>query len=78
MSRQWIASVAQGFQHHGMNALSAQKAAVISISNEIDRQAQMLSFNHIFILMAIIFILSIPLMMTIKDQRSPVEAAVGE
>jgi len=69
MSRQWIANVAQGFQHHGMNALSAHTAAIVSLSNEVDRQAQMLSFNHIFILMAVIFILSIPLMMTIKNKR---------
>jgi len=78
MSRHWIAGVAKVFQHHGMNAMSSQKAAVISLSNEIDRQAQMLSFNHIFILMAVIFILSIPLMMTIKNQRTKSEAVALE
>jgi DHA2 family multidrug resistance protein len=72
-SRQWITNVTQAFQHHGMNALSAQKAAIVSISAEVDRQAQMLSFNHIFILMAVIFLLSIPLMMTIKNQRPQIE-----
>lgn len=69
MSRQWIAGTAQGFVHHGMNALSAKNAAVQAISNEVDRQAQMLSFNHVFILMAIVFALSVPLMMTIKNKR---------
>ena len=70
------ANVAQGFEHHGMKCLSAHKAAIVSLSGEVDRQAQMLSFNHIFILMAIIFILSIPLMMTIKNQRAK-EVSVG-
>jgi DHA2 family multidrug resistance protein len=69
MSRQWIANVSQGFQHHGMNAFSAHTAAIVSLSAEVDRQAQMLSFNHIFILMAVVFIFSIPLMMTIQNKR---------
>jgi DHA2 family multidrug resistance protein len=77
LSRQWIAGVAQGFGHHGMNALSAHKAALSSISDEVDRQAQMLSFNHIFILMAIIFLLSIPLMMTIQNKRAKGEVSAG-
>jgi DHA2 family multidrug resistance protein len=78
MARQWMESVGHGFKNHGMNALSAKKAALVSMSAEVDRQAQMLSFNHIFILMAIIFVLSIPLMMTIKNQRSKAEVTVGE
>lgn len=69
LSRRWISNVAQGYQHHGMSALSAHTAAIVSLSGEVDRQAQMLSFNHIFMLMAVIFIMSIPLMMTIKNQR---------
>jgi DHA2 family multidrug resistance protein len=75
-SRHWIADTAQGFIHHGMNKLSAQGAALSAMSNEIDRQAQMLSFNHIFILMAFIFVLSIPLMMTIKNQKAK-EVSMG-
>jgi DHA2 family multidrug resistance protein len=77
ISRQWINSMMQVFEHHGMNALSAQKAAMMSISNEVDLQAQMLSFNHIFILMAIIFLLSIPLMMTIQNKRTKSEVTPG-
>ena len=71
-----MAQVAHGFEHHGDGIYSAQKAAVTSISDEVDRQAQMLSFNHIFILMAIIFTLSVPLMMTVKSKRTQ-EAVVG-
>ncbi len=76
--RHWVAKLSHGFEHHGMSTLSAQKAALISISAEIDRQAQMLSFNHIFILMAIIFLLSIPLMMTIKNKLPEGEVAGPE
>jgi len=76
--RHWVAKLSHGFEHHGMSVLSAQKAALISISNQIDGQAQMLSFNHIFILMAVIFILSIPLMMTIKNKHSQAQATVTE
>lgn len=68
--RQWTSTVADAFKHHGINASLAHKASLASISHEIDRQAQMLSFNHVFILMAVVFLLSIPLMMTIKNQRA--------
>ena len=75
IAHRWLQGVAGAFVRHGMDAHAAHQAALISISNEVDRQAQMLSFNHIFILMAIIFILSIPLMMTIKNPRHPAEVS---
>ncbi len=78
LSRHWIRSVGEGFHQHGMNAALAHKAALVAVSNEIDRQAQMLSFNHIFLLMAIIFILSIPLMMTVQNHRSSSDVPVPE
>jgi len=71
LSRHWMSSLAEGFKHHGMNAFGAKQASLMAISNEIDRQAQMNSFNHIFILMAIIFVLSIPLMLTVKEIHTP-------
>lgn len=69
-SRQWMSNLVQGFVHHGMGIYAAPKAAVLAMSSEIDRQAQMQSFNHVFLLMAIVFTLSVPLMMTVKNQRS--------
>jgi len=68
LSRQWISNVSHGFVNHGMNAYMAQKAAIVSISNEVDRQAQMLSFNHIFIIMAVVFVISAPLILTVKEK----------
>jgi DHA2 family multidrug resistance protein len=67
-SRHWIADMAHGFVKHGMNAYWANKAALSSISDEIDRQAQMVSFNHIFIIMAVVFVVSAPLILTVKEK----------
>jgi len=78
ISSQWLSKLAQGFEHHGMDAFSAKKAALVVINDQVNAQAQMISYNHIFMLMAIIFVLSVPLMMTVKNQRTKSDLAVGE
>lgn len=62
-------TMAAFFQARGLDVLSAHRAALVALDQEVSRQAQMISFNQVFLLMAIVFVLSIPLIMTIKNTR---------
>jgi len=78
-TRHWMSSLIAGFGHHGLYDAAAKKAALMTMSAQVDAQAQMLSFNHIFLLMAVVFVLSIPLMMTVKSKPGQTASApVGE
>jgi hypothetical protein len=52
-----------------MDFIDAQNKAVKAIEGIVMRQASMISFNHVFFLIALLFFISIPLIFLITDLR---------
>ena len=62
-------SLAQYFSSQGMDMVDAQNKALKAIEEIVMRQASMISFNHVFFLIAVIFVLSTPVIFFINDLR---------
>jgi DHA2 family multidrug resistance protein len=69
-------SLTQYFYSQGMDIVDAQNKALKAIEGMVMRQASMISFNYVFFLIAVLFIISIPLIFLIVDSHR--EAAQAE
>jgi DHA2 family multidrug resistance protein len=58
----------------GTDATIADNQALKLLEGTVMRQASMLSYNHVFALTALVFLLSIPLVLLIKDTRRATRA----
>ena len=64
-----LSSLTQYFFHQGMNIIDAQNKALKAMEETVTSQASMISFNHAFFLIAILFFFSTPLIFLINDLR---------
>jgi DHA2 family multidrug resistance protein len=66
----------QGFVGRGLDAVSAQAAALRSLTGSVMAQSTVLSFDHIFILAGGLFLLVLPLLYFLRmpDQEKPAAA----
>jgi DHA2 family multidrug resistance protein len=68
-SAETLRSLSQYFSSQGMDIIDAQNKALKAIEGIVMRQASMISFNHIFFLIAVLFVICIPLIFLITDSR---------
>jgi DHA2 family multidrug resistance protein len=73
-----LQSLTQYFYARGMDMADAQNKALKVVEEIVMRQASMLSFNHVFFLIAVLFILSIPLIFLITSSRDAGIEGTGE
>jgi DHA2 family multidrug resistance protein len=71
-----VRSLAQYFSSQGMDMIDAQNKALKVIEGIVMRQASMISFNHVFFLIALIFIISTPLIFLINDLRKEIKTEI--
>jgi DHA2 family multidrug resistance protein len=64
-----LRSLTQYFSSQGMDIIDAQNKALKAMEGMVMRQASMLSFNHVFFLIAALFFISMPLIFFITDLR---------
>jgi DHA2 family multidrug resistance protein len=57
------------FYAQGFDQVGADSRAAKVIGGIVLRQASMLSFNHVYFLVSILFFVSVPLALFIKDDR---------
>ncbi|MGV8056660.1 MAG: DHA2 family efflux MFS transporter permease subunit [Smithellaceae bacterium] len=69
ISAETLRSLSQYFSSQGMDMIDAQDKAVKAIEGIVTKQASMISFNHVFFLIAVLFVISIPLIFLITDSR---------
>jgi DHA2 family multidrug resistance protein len=62
-------ALASYLSSHGIDPVTAKTMALKILEGLVMRQASMLSYNHIFSLIAVILVLSIPLIFLIRDAR---------
>ncbi len=65
---QWLQAVGAGVQARGIDATESGKAALALLDGEMTRQAGMLAYNHLFLLVMLLFIASLPLVLLLKPQ----------
>ena len=75
-SAETVRSLAQYFSSQGMDMIDAQNKALKVIEGIVMRQASMISFNHVFFLIALIFIISTPLIFLINDLRKEIKTEI--
>jgi DHA2 family multidrug resistance protein len=74
-----LRSLTQYFYSRGMDMADAQNKAMKAVEEIVMRQASMISFNHLFFLIAVLFLISIPLIFFITDStRNMGSEAIGE
>jgi MFS transporter, DHA2 family, multidrug resistance protein len=64
-----LRSLTQYFSSQGMDIIDAQNKALKAMEGMVMKQASMLSFNHVFFLIAALFFISMPLIFFITDLR---------
>jgi DHA2 family multidrug resistance protein len=68
-SAETLRALSQYFSSQGMDMIDAQNKALKAIEEIVMRQASMISFNHVFFLIAVLFVISTPLIFLINDLR---------
>jgi DHA2 family multidrug resistance protein len=71
---QTLRSLTQYFYARGMDMADAQSKALKVVEELVMRQASMLSFNYLFFLIAVLFVLSIPLIFLITDSHRDISS----
>jgi MFS transporter, DHA2 family, multidrug resistance protein len=74
VSSDWMARVTAGMQAAGIDAATATQRALQLLNLQILRQAAVLAYNHIFMLVAVLFLLSTPLVLLLSSRG----ASTGE
>ncbi len=75
MSR--LRQTAGAFMSHGMDAGKAKEMALRAIDGAIGRQASLISFEHVFLLAGVLFLLVLPLLFFLKTPDSVDDPASG-
>ncbi len=65
----WIGAVTGGMQGQGVDPSSARQMALSLLDGEMSRQAGMMAYNHMYVLITFLFILSFPFIFFLKSDR---------
>jgi MFS transporter, DHA2 family, multidrug resistance protein len=71
-----LRSLTQYFFSQGIDMIDAQNKALKVIEGIVMRQASMISFNHVFFLIAMLFVISLPLIFLITDLRREIKIKI--
>jgi len=63
IARQWLQSVTHAMQGMGASLYEAERRALALLGMKVDQQAAVLSYNHIFLVVAAVFVIVAPLVM---------------
>ncbi|MFI5235894.1 MAG: DHA2 family efflux MFS transporter permease subunit [Gemmatimonadales bacterium] len=66
-TRHWLAMVTGGMQRFGASASMAREKALALLHGDLMSQAAVIAYNHVFLLIAISFVVSLPLVLLIKN-----------
>jgi DHA2 family multidrug resistance protein len=75
VAQQWLLSVTAKMQALGADAATARQRALDLLDGKVSQQATVLAYNHIFLLVAALFLIVLPLVLLLKraDHSEPVE-----
>ncbi|HUI68058.1 MAG TPA: MDR family MFS transporter [Nitrospirota bacterium] len=65
----WIGTVASGMRGQGIDAFSARQMALSLLDGEVSRQAGMMAYNYLYLLVTFLFIISLPFIFFLKSNK---------
>ncbi|MFZ0134339.1 MAG: hypothetical protein WAK95_17505 [Desulfobacterales bacterium] len=71
----WTRSLTTALSAHGSAAGTARLQGLQLIYNEVMRQATMISYNRVFFLVSVVFALTLPLVLILRENQ---QAAAGQ
>jgi DHA2 family multidrug resistance protein len=66
LAQQWLAGVTAALRSKGADVLTAQAQALALLDGRVRRQAAVLAYNHVFVLVAALFVLGFPLVFLLR------------
>lgn len=66
---QWYNSLNAAMAHRGADPLTARDMTLRAMDGAVIRQAGMLAYNHVYLLLACLFIISLPLVLLLKEGK---------
>jgi DHA2 family multidrug resistance protein len=75
-AHQFIEMTAAAMRHRGLDALGATQRALAILDLRITRQAATLAYNHVFLLVTLLFAISVPLVFLLKSAKTEGHAEI--
>ena len=77
IARERLASLANSMASHGASPAVAQSQALAIVARQVERQALMLSFERIFVLFGLAFVVALPLLLLMRWRRDAAPGAAA-
>ena len=65
----WMSSVYGGMQAQGVDPVTGKQMALTLLDGELSRQAGMMAYNHMFLLVTVLFVISMPFIFLLKTDK---------
>jgi DHA2 family multidrug resistance protein len=77
VTQDWLKGATAGMMRAGTDAATATQRALRLLDVRVMRQATVLAYNHVLLLVAVLFLISLPLVLLIKGARATAAAHVA-
>jgi MFS transporter, DHA2 family, multidrug resistance protein len=77
-TQSWLHALAAGMMRAGADAYTAMQRALAILNGQVERQAAVLAYNHVLLLVAILFVVSLPLVLLVRGHRDAKVELGGE
>jgi len=68
-TQSWLHAITAGMMRAGTDAVTASRRALAIVNGEVERQAAVLAYNHVLLLVAVLFVVSLPLVLLVRGHR---------
>jgi DHA2 family multidrug resistance protein len=75
-AHQFIQMTAAAMRQRGLDALAATQRALAILDLRVTRQAATLAYNHVFLLVTVLFVISVPLVLLLKSAKTEGHAEI--
>jgi DHA2 family multidrug resistance protein len=75
-TRHWLQGATAAMRHAGSDPYTAGRRALDLLNLHVTRQATVLSYNHVFLLIAALFVAVVPLVLLLRGAKPPTGAAL--
>lgn len=76
-TRAWLRSVTGAMRAAGADAYTATRRALGLLDGRVTRQASVLSYNHVFALVMVLFVIAVPLVLLLRGGHAVDEPAIA-
>ncbi len=77
-TQSWLHAVTAGMMRAGADAVTATRRALEILNGEVERQAAVLAYNHVLLLVALLFLVGLPLVLLVRGHKDAKVEVAGE